>query len=405
MQPSKKNELLIGFTVAILLSLFVNFSLLMRSYENAVAASPALWKDISAGHAFLYFSLVWFFLLAFLLFLINWEGYRLGEKWVRPKEYRIVWLIGALSAATAYGMFRLYPEAHNLILSDLLELAPPLEDDPHNTQAVLITQKQMTAPSVPPFTGSPTRPDFPVKMEIEPAFPFPRPLVTEHLFVLLTMMLSVSLLRMLSSRQQIQLEYEQLKTEKLRTSYNALMGQINPHFFFNSLNGLNALIRSGEQERTLTYLDELSNVFRYILQSNQKALVTLAEELQFVKAYTYLLSVRYEGKLFFSIQADPPYLLWYLPILSILPLVENAVKHNVISKQHPLQIDIYTTADQFLVVSNQTHPKIEEDHSSGIGLKNLWGRYRMLTGKDLRIENRKGYFKVSLPLLNTPSQP
>lgn len=404
MQPSKKNELLIGFTVSILLSLFVNFSLLMRSYENAIATSAPPGKDNSPGHAFLYFSLLWFFLLAFFLFLINREGYRLGERWIRRKEYRILLLLGALSAATAYGMFRLYPEAHNLILSDLLELAPPLQDDPH-TQAVFITQKRMAAPSASPFTGALTRPAFPVKMEIEPAFPFPRPLVTEHLFVLLTMLLSVSLLRMLNSRQQIQLEYEQLKTEKLRTSYNALMGQINPHFFFNSLNGLNALIRNGEQERTLTYLDELSNVFRYILQSNQKALVTLAEELQFVKAYTYLLSVRYEGKLFFSIQADPPYLLWYLPILSILPLVENAVKHNVISKQHPLQIDIYTTAEPFLVISNQTHPKMEEGHSSGIGLKNLWGRYRMLTGKDLRIENRKGYFKVSLPLLNTRPQP
>ena len=86
------------------------------------------------------------------------------------------------------------------------------------------------------------------------------------------------------------------------------MGQINPHFFFNSLNGLNALIQSGEKQQTLAYLDELSNVFRYILQSNKKELVTLAEELQFVKAYTYLLSVRYEGKLFFSIQADNPLL-------------------------------------------------------------------------------------------------
>ena len=101
----------------------------------------------------------------------------------------------------------------------------------------------------------------------------------------------------------MKLEYEQLKTEKLQNSYNALMGQINPHFFFNSLNGLNALIQSGEKQQTLAYLDELSNVFRYILQSNKKELVTLAEELQFVKAYTYLLSVRYEGKLFFSIQA------------------------------------------------------------------------------------------------------
>ncbi|MDD3509074.1 MAG: histidine kinase [Parabacteroides sp.] len=108
--------------------------------------------------------------------------------------------------------------------------------------------------------------------------------------------LSVVLIRSLRSKQEVQLAYEQLKSEKLQTSYNALMGQINPHFFFNSLNGLSSLVRQQKQEQTLTYLDELSGIFRYVLQSNTKELVTLAEELQFVKAYTYLLQVRYEGK-------------------------------------------------------------------------------------------------------------
>lgn len=142
-------------------------------------------------------------------------------------------------------------------------------------------------------------------------FTVPNSFMTEHLFVFLTGYAKFRTNPPVKRKQQMKLEYEQLKTEKLQNSYNALMGQINPHFFFNSLNGLNALIQSGEKQQTLAYLDELSNVFRYILQSNKKELVTLAEELQFVKAYTYLLSVRYEGKLFFSIQADTPYLLWY----------------------------------------------------------------------------------------------
>jgi len=224
----------------------------------------------------------------------------------------------------------------------------------------------------------------------------------EHLIILLTIILSVSLIRLLKGRQQMELEMQQLKTEKIQTSYNALMGQINPHFLFNSLNGLNSLIQNDEKEKTLTYLDELSNVFRYILQSNNKEIVTLAEELEFVKAYAYLLTVRYEGKLFFSIQAEPKLLLWHLPILSILPLIENAVKHNMISKQSPLRIDIYTTTDNNLIVSNHIQPKIEEENRSGLGLKNLWGRYRLLTGKDIVISNRNEYFKVTLPLLNAP---
>ena len=115
-------------------------------------------------------------------------------------------------------------------------------------------------------------------------------------------MLSIFLLHLLDKKQEMKLEYEKIKVEKLQNSYNALMGQINPHFFFNSLNGLDSLIRTGEQEKPLEYLEGLSNVFRYILQSDHKTLVTLNEELNFVNAYTYLLSVRYENKLFFSIQ-------------------------------------------------------------------------------------------------------
>lgn len=167
----------------------------------------------------------------------------------------------------------------------------------------------------------------------------------------------------------MKLEYEKIKVKQLQSSYNALMGQINPHFFFNSLNGLNSLIRAGEQEKTLEYLEGLSNVFRYILQSNHKTLVSLDEELQFVKAYTYLLGVRYEHKLFFSIQVEETYLRKKLPILSLLPLIENAVKHNVISKRHPLQIQIYTKSDNWLVILNSIRPKMEETVGHGIGLK------------------------------------
>ena len=88
-------------------------------------------------------------------------------------------------------------------------------------------------------------------------------------------MLSIFLLHLLDKKQEMKLEYEKIKVEKLQNSYNALMGQINPHFFFNSLNGLDSLIRTGEQEKPLEYLEGLSNVFRYILQSDHKTLVTL----------------------------------------------------------------------------------------------------------------------------------
>ena len=384
----KRNDLLIGFTISVLLSIFVNFALLMRKYEFETG-NPSM--GIQPPDRTMYYLLIWFFVFSFILFIVNSLMYKLGDKLFRRKEYKRVLLVCVTCISIAYGMFHLSPVLYTAIFVEWLG-----EDGPQPaTQDIMIRidrGRMLRKPSVcrtPGHTGT-SKPSRSLTLHDGASFVF------------LTVMLSSVLIRLLSSKQQMKLEYEQLKTEKLQNSYNALMGQINPHFFFNSLNGLNALIQSGEKQQTLAYLDELSNVFRYILQSNKKELVTLAEELQFVKAYTYLLSVRYEGKLFFSIQADTPYLLWYLPILSVLPLIENAVKHNVISKQYPLQIDIYTTHEDKLIISNKIHPKSEDSKGSGIGLKNLWGRYRMLTGKDIQISNRKEYFKVTLPLLNKP---
>ena len=396
-----KNDILLAVVISILLSLFVNFSLFTATYEKnrhvkELTVHPTTSSQENTNRKtytqsgrqdkmipremdqiILYKQLFWIFLFAFILFLINLEGYRIGERLFHHTEYKAILLVIGCSMIGAYLLFQFYP-----LLNDLFYQLIGKENYESNIASMFFEEKGNENLPPPP--------------------PFHHPFITMHLFVLLVVILSTLLMRLLNSKQQMRLEYEKLKSEKLQTSYNALMGQINPHFFFNSLNGLSSLIQNGNPEQTLTYLNELSAVFRYILQSNKKELVTLAEELQFVKAYTYLLSVRYEGKLFCSIQVEKAHLLWYLPILSILPLIENAVKHNVISKQYPLQIDIYSNRDNYLVVSNPIQPKIDESTGSGIGLKNLWERYRMLTGKDIHISRRKSYFKVSLPLLNSP---
>lgn len=380
---SEKRYLLIGFIISALLTLFVNFALIMRTYEKYFNSSTIM-PFPSFGRDYLYFSLVWFFIFAFILFVLTFQFYKLGDLLFKKKEYKTILFVIAIVTIVSYILMQFYPPVHQIVAEKILKF-----DKPFHPGRVLMERTGQLDTRIP-FLG-PMNPPF-----------FFRPLVTEHLFILITVILSVILIRLLGSRHQMTLEFEKLKTEKFQTSYNALMAQVNPHFFFNSLNGLNSLIRSGEQEQTLKYLNELSNVFRYILQSNKKELVTLAEELQFVKAYTYLLSVRYEGKLFFSIHVEPNCLLCYLPILSILPLMENAVKHNVISKQYPLHVDIYTNKNKQLIVSNQMQPKTEDGNGSGIGLQNLWGRYQMLTGKDISISKRKRYFIVTLPLLNSP---
>ena len=312
------------------------------------------------------------------------------------KEVKTIGLAMGSIFIVALGLYRAYPVINTAIMGKVCNVSV-LHDCAE--RSIMITE--VSGKTLDTVSGSVLEPDK-VRVGVNTVFStaYSNPLLIEHIFVLLTIMLSMLLLHLLDKKQEMKLEYEKIKVEKLQNSYNALMGQINPHFFFNSLNGLNSLIRMGEQEKTLEYLNGLSNVFRYILQSDHKTLVTLNEELNFVNAYTYLLSVRYENKLFFSIQVAEPCLPKKLPILSLLPLIENAVKHNIISMQHPLRIEIYTVSESLLVVSNPIQPKMEDYVCSGIGLKNLQGRYLMLTGENIYIEKSNGYFKVFLPLLN-----
>ena len=124
-------------------------------------------------------------------------------------------------------------------------------------------------------------------------------------------------------------EIEELTIKSLQSRYDALTNQINPHFFFNSLNGLTSLIRKKNDEITLTYVNKLSDVFRYILQSDKKGLVNLGEELAFVNSFRYMMEVRFANKMEYNIDIDQNMLAYRLPVLSILPLLDNIVVHNI----------------------------------------------------------------------------
>ena len=202
---------------------------------------------------------------------------------------------------------------------------------------------------------------------------------------------------MLFEQQKIQLENERLRSENLQTQYNLLMGQISPHFFFNSLNSLSMLVREKLNDKALTYIERLSYVFRYIIQNGQNTLSTVADELQFIDAYRYLLEVRYAEKLFFEIDIDPAYQERKIPSLALQPLIENAVKHNSITRSNPLTITIHTEKDA-IVISNPIIPKIESEISTGIGLQNLSSRWQMITGQDIEVIRTEKEFIVRLPL-------
>ena len=202
-----------------------------------------------------------------------------------------------------------------------------------------------------------------------------------------------------SKQQAVVMENERLKNENLTTRYNMLVGQINPHFFFNSLNSLAMLVREKHDEKALTYIDQLSYTFRYIIQNGQSTLMTLDEELKFVEAYSYLFKIRYADKLFFVIDIEEKYRTWTLPALSLQPLIGNAVKHNTITRSKPFHISI-RTENGWLVVSNPKVPKLEPEPSTGIGLENLRNRWHLITGRDIEIIDTDKEFVVRMPLHN-----
>jgi len=193
-------------------------------------------------------------------------------------------------------------------------------------------------------------------------------------------------------------EIEQLKMENLQSRYDALMNQINPHFFFNSLNGLTSLIRKKNDENTLTYVNKMSDVFRYILQSDKKGLVTLEEELEFVNAFFYMMEVRFANKLDFKIDVDKDKMGSKLPVLSVLPLIENVAVHNKIDSEHKMLVSITMNKNNELVISNPKYPKLTPSETNGTGLKNLHNRFYLLMNKNIRIEDTGDTFNVYLPL-------
>ena len=203
------------------------------------------------------------------------------------------------------------------------------------------------------------------------------------------------------SRKKILAEkkYEILRAESLKSELKALNNQINPHFFFNALNSLHSLIIEDDKEKSLEYLVSLSDVFRYILRSENKTLVTLREELEFLDTYRYMLAVKYGEKLKFDIRIDRKYLSYKVPVLSLLPVTENVTKHNEISTIYPMVINIFIGPDEeTLVIKNRKREQLDEIHSEGLGLENLNTRFKLLMDKEIVINDTSSLFIVNLPL-------
>ena len=190
------------------------------------------------------------------------------------------------------------------------------------------------------------------------------------------------------------LEAERLQTETQKSKWNSLKTQLDPHFLFNSLNVLTALI-SENPEQAENFSIKLSHIYRYVLDQSNETLVALDKEMQFARNYLQLLQIRFEDGLKYSLPSNLPAQA-EIPPLSLQVLLENAIKHNALSQQKVLHIRIEITDDK-LIVSNPIQPKKIPEESHKTGLENLKERYRLL-GKELSVVHTDSEFLVTLPL-------
>ncbi len=197
---------------------------------------------------------------------------------------------------------------------------------------------------------------------------------------------------------QIAIEKEQIEKEKLRIELNALKAQLNPHFLFNALNTLNGLYRISP-EKAIRYNEQLSGMFRYLLEKRDVSLVPLVEEIKFVEQYLELYKTRFGDNLKTTIQIPQEQLQTQIPSLCLQVLIENAIKHNEISKQCLLHLRIQYREDT-LIITNNINPKQVAVERTGLGLANLQRRFELLLKQRIKITKKEGYFTVVLPLKN-----
>ena len=210
----------------------------------------------------------------------------------------------------------------------------------------------------------------------------------------------VLIIRLIFQKQTITLENEALKREALQSQFESLKNQLSPHFLFNSLTALKMLIKEAPGTAQ-NYVNSLSKALRYTLKSNEKQLVTLREEMEFIESYLFLIRMRFGDNLSINTTISENLLSHNLPPLTIQTLVENAIKHNEISKRNPLNINILTTVNENLLIVNDIQKKITVEEGTGLGLTNLSKQFQLLVNKEItiRIENNK--FSVEVPLIRT----
>ena len=218
----------------------------------------------------------------------------------------------------------------------------------------------------------------------------------KDMVILIISFMFTALIYLFNQNREKVIENQNLEIENLQNRYNALKNQVDPHFLFNSLNTLNGLI-GFDNARAHEYVGQLSHVFRYTMQEHQ--VIELDDELKFAESYIYLMKIRYNDALSVHMKIEPHFRKFLIVPFGLQILVENAIKHNVITRKSPLCIIIETTPGGTILVENNIQLKYNTSESNGLGLTNLNDRYRLMFDKEIDIKPNRTKFIVEIPLI------
>jgi ligand-binding sensor domain-containing protein len=226
-----------------------------------------------------------------------------------------------------------------------------------------------------------------------------KPLWTRWWFIILCLLIVACLLYWyVKLREKNVKKVERLQHEKMQFQFETLRNQVNPHFLFNSFNTLISIIEENPK-MAVEYVEQLSAFFRNIVNYRDKDIITLKEEIGLLKTYLFIQQKRFGQNLRLNINLNNEEKeQTFIPPLTLQLLAENAIKHNAVSKETPLNIDIFTEQGR-LVFRNNLNPKLTASNGAGMGLQNITNRYKLLSEKEVSILNNNKYFSVSLPTL------
>jgi ligand-binding sensor domain-containing protein len=230
-------------------------------------------------------------------------------------------------------------------------------------------------------------------------FTIKKPFYANLWFILLAITtLGVAALFIVRYRERKLKERENIEKEKIEFQFETLKSQVNPHFLFNSFNTLINII-DDDKDLAVQYVEKLSTFFRNIVKYRNQHVVTLEEELSLVENYLFLQQKRYGNNLILCVSDTIIKNKYCIPPLTLQLLIENAIKHNAISRDKHLTIKIYEE-NEYLIVENNINLKRNVETSTGFGLQNIVTRYKLLNRKEVKIEHKAEYFKVHLPLID-----